>query len=351
MATFTGPFALFVGSHNHYRAQLIYKQKRPYKDPLPYVTTFAHCLIRSGLEGQTPTSGLPASTIANLVYNVGSVENDVISRCYDKIKGSISERAELAVAAMESRKSLTMIYQRSRQLLGSVEALRRGNWKLAAKILERPDSKGGKTSKVKSVANNWLEVVYGWLPSIMDIGNAINVLQEPFKKTRVAESVRGSYRVIDTKPDWPFGRGLRYKVQPVCKMGCEIEVSNPNLWLANQMGFINPASWLWELTTLSFVVDWFTNVGQFLASATDFLGLTIHRAYTTLHYANGTASAYWGGGIDGSHVGASNFTFGRTTRTLGLTKPALFIRPIWITGWRRAANAVALLVVGMKSLR
>jgi hypothetical protein len=66
-----------------------------------------------------------------------------------------------------------------------------------------------------------------------------------------------------------------------CELGAEIFVSNPNLYLANKLGFVNPGVIAWELVPFSFVIDWFVPVGNFLSQWTDFVGLTLQKAYTT----------------------------------------------------------------------
>jgi hypothetical protein len=64
-------------------------------------------------------------------------------------------------------------------------------------------------------------------------------------------------------------------------MGAEVHISNPNLYLANKLGFVNPAVIAWELVPFSFVVDWFVPVGNFLSQWTDFVGLSLQNGYTT----------------------------------------------------------------------
>jgi hypothetical protein len=64
-------------------------------------------------------------------------------------------------------------------------------------------------------------------------------------------------------------------------MAVDVRVDNPNLHLAQQLGFINPLSVAWELVPFSFVVDWFGNVGQVLASFSDFAGLSQVNPRTT----------------------------------------------------------------------
>lgn len=71
--------------------------------------------------------------------------------------------------------------------------------------------------------------------------------------------------------DWFYeawtGR-LRYSMRFVA------EVDNPNAFLMNKLGFINPAYWAWDSTPWSFIVDWWFPVGDFLNNFTAAVGLT-----------------------------------------------------------------------------
>ena len=61
----------------------------------------------------------------------------------------------------------------------------------------------------------------------------------------------------------------------------EVGVINPNLYLLQQLGLLNPASIAWELVPYSFVLDWFSNIGQVLGQFTAFAGLDTSRVSWT----------------------------------------------------------------------
>lgn len=347
----SGPVSRYrYNTRDHFDYQQVWKQSKPYGSrPMPYVQRQATVSSRSGLE---TTLGLDASNLA--VIDVGSQNNHLINTCYEKLKGKISDRAELMVAVLEAEKSLDMIYKRATQLLAAVKAASRGDFRRMAKILERPGDVVPNASKWKSLTQNWMEYSFGWVPSVMDIGNAVNVLQSPLNRQWVTQKATGSFPAERYGFTGPYSRAYERQVSLyVVRMGCTVSVENPNLWLANQLGFVNPATVAWELVPFSFVVDWVTNVGQFLASATDFLGLDIRGDYTTFHY-QGSGRMYWSGQTSPGgtvYSGATHYTFSGVDRQLGLTRPRLTVKPELITGWRRAAHAVSLLTIGLKSLK
>lgn len=337
-------------TRDHFDFQQIWKQPRPFRGkPLPYHQRQATVFKRTGLEVDL---GLPASNLA--LFDVGDQNNSLINNCYDKLKGKISDRAELMVAVLEAEKSLEMIRKRAVQLLNAVRFVSRGEFGRALKVLERADiTLSPKTSKWKSATQNWMEYSFGWAPAVMDIGNAVNVLQSPLNSQFVKATATMSLPREWQDFSGPYSRSYERQMMIAVRMGCSVGVDNPNLWLANQLGFVNPATVAWEMIPFSFVVDWFINVGQFLASATDFLGLDIRDDYTTFFYKGSGRMAWSGATSPGGtlYSGETVYTLSGVDRQLGLTKPVFSVKPEFLTGWRRAAHAVSLLTIGLKSLR
>lgn len=95
---------------------------------------------------------------------------------------------------------------------------------------------------------------------------------------------------IDTPPDDVF-ETRRTEAKLTCKISTLVRVSDPNLWLANQLGFVNPVVIAWDLVPFSFVVDWFVNVNEFLNSYTDMWGLSFEMPCTSFSI-RGTSSIY-----------------------------------------------------------
>lgn len=54
-----------------------------------------------------------------------------------------------------------------------------------------------------------------------------------------------------------------------------VSVTNPNVWLLNQMGLLNLPGVAWDLVPWSFVVNMFTNLGQIANSFTAHYGLKL----------------------------------------------------------------------------
>lgn len=149
----------------------------------------------------------------------------------------------------------------------------------------------------KGAAATWLEVVFGIMPLINDAYGLQEQVKKGLKKKGDVFSSRGfasqSYTAQECSDSAlagsrRFGGGGEAMSRVVYKM----RISNEFLYALNQLGLANPASLVWELLTLSFVIDWFIPIGGFLDALTGSLGTAyvfgyedrIFRASTRLKY-------------------------------------------------------------------
>lgn len=355
VAPIVGPFTTVLSMRNPshggvdlQRTQTRYRQKRPIDQPLPYDTRYAYARKRVGAP-ETTVSPFSADLATYVEWNSAHY-NGLKIIAYDRLKGQISESAQLGVGLIETRKSVDMISKRATQLWTAARALRRLDFARVNQALNLrgdPPRKAVKKAKASDFGGAWLEYSFGWAPTVADIGNAIQVLQEPLKDVRIRAKAKGTgYTITDSWPPSYWGQGKKWTITDTAlAYGVDVAITNPNLYLANKLGFVNPAQIVWELIPFSFVVDWFVNVEQFLGTGTDFLGLSQKNPYTT-YFMRGKCLAQWGAGYAGSY---SEFDVIRMWRGLGLSQPNLALRPWKIWGWQRALNASALLTLALKS--
>lgn len=227
-------------------------------------------------------------------WNINLTDNSSIKaraqqRALNKLKSNAYDSADIFVGLIEARDSFDMIAKRTGQLYQFTKAVKRFDFASAATILNMKRRPKGLKPNAKSAASNWLEYWLGWAPLVGDIGNAISVLQSPYKTLAVKSSGSDSTSLnvrtrIGSLPGDVSSSTEVYTWNVRCHMAMEYFVSNPNLHLANQLGFVNPYTVAWELVPMSFVVDWFANVGDFLGQWTMFAGLTsVSQRTTYLH--------------------------------------------------------------------
>lgn len=358
VAPVTGPFYEEVNGTGagvpYYWRRKWWRQKHPYSYVLEYDLYKCICWYTNTTNGTRFIAEVPAKINWE----------DLVSRAYDKVKDKVSDRAQLGTTFAELGQSTRMIAERATQLRMFTKAIKRFDFNAARLELQHATLPRG-VSAAKSASNNWLEFHFGWEPLVKDIYSAVQVLQSPINahafKVRASNGwdfmwwdIPNHYTSPDTcsDPNLIFHEWkLDYKAG--VQMGGRVAVEHPNIWLANQLGLVNPLGLIWELIPYSFVVDWFANVGQFLSSGSDFLGLRFDEPYTT-HYLEAK--------MDLKHTSCYGVveTYGQPCRSecesfdmkgvgwyvkrrIGIERPTLHLKPYKIPGWKRALTAISLL--------
>jgi len=362
-----------TGSMRSYWRREGYKQSKPFDRVLAY--DYRRCDLNRLFPGTGNTYdafGLAAGYDMLAQLDSWRPEVHIRNLLYDRFKEKMAGNAQLGVGLVELGKSYGMVSARALQLVQFGRHLKAGRFGDAAHVLGLSKVPKG-VSRKKQLSSNYLEFHFGWSPMVADMYNAIDVLQNPLRAVWVRATALERLGRLDletpvsfsdkpvaypqnaTQYSWRYWRGDR---RAAC--GAQVAVTNPNLWLANQLGLINPASIAWELIPFSFVADWFVNVGQCLDSFTDYYGLTLSKEWTTVTY-RGVAHSYyfarykwmengswvWGGGLFGDRQGS----FIHTRRQVGLPKPTFVVKPFKAWGLRRAAAAVSLLVLQLEGIR
>lgn len=338
--TIYGPYQKRTDVSGFQKIQSIYRQKPITSAPVPYQVSICMNVFNNPGYKSWNTSAIDI------------LSNDwksVIQRARNRFVGAAhafnfgGEDAQLGASLGEWRQAHHMIATRSFQILEIIRLLRRGNVTAAARRLGiRYKGK----EHIRDLSSLWLEWHYGWAPLVQDIGNSVDTLQSPLS---CGDSLRAVGRASGLfYYHWPAPSIYSGTWSSHCRISATIVVSNKNLFLANKLGFVNPASIVWELVPFSFVVDWFVNVGDFLNSYTDFVGLTLKDPCTT----------YFGKHDFFDDPARANNWKGRqkrlvqVQRVLNIPSGSIVVKPISIgLSPMRAANAIALLTQGLKSLR
>lgn len=318
-------------------------QRKPYVHPLPF--TFrtdkrTSCTTTSG--NYSPNDGQWVCGLQDFT----SVKN----RSYAELKAKLGDTATWANNLHEARGSIDMILKRASQITGFSRALRKGNFGWAVRELGLTDTRGKrfKSLKAKPFGDQFLEFHFGWVPMIQDIGAAMNVLQDTdFGTKSYSAMIRQPYNRFSRSGDSANFTRDQERGNVAVRQGAHFRVTNPNAFLANQMGFVNPLSVAWEAVPFSFVADWFGNVGDVLASMTDFVGVSVIDPYNT---------AFQSG--DRTFTSVTSGTFGKTnrftstvaycTRGPGLSGVTLQVKPFKGFSITRAATAISLLCQQLK---
>jgi len=273
-----------------------------------------------------------------------------LNKAYDRFVGEVGESASWLVTLAERKQTMSLLTNLLTRVYGFSSALRKYQWTKAVYTLagenqqlvlkgKRVIAKGGLRKKSKDFSNNYLQFHFGLAPLYSDIYSTISILQSPIKDMPVKASSKVTFRYPSYASQYSGSTNVG---KVYCRIGGNVQVSNPNLFLANQLGLVNPVNAAFDMIRFSFVLDWFVNVQDVLASWTDFAGLRFSGGYTTLGCACVNdwllVGTPWGDltGLT-SHY--------ETKRTLGIPPgPVLSIRKPWQLSARRGLAAASLLV-------
>ena len=213
------------------------------------------------------------------------------------------QRVNIGVTLGERRQTSGLILDTAKRLGASYRALKRGDIKGgldalgngidAARVLRDMQGvqrrgqkkKGGKPNRF-SLSSEVLAVQLGWKPLLGDVYNYAELLaskaNDPVRLTSTSSRTfkwSGNY-----EPDahWNGVHAERREWGSVTvKYVHHFSVTNDFTRSLAELGITNPASWLWELTALSFVVDWFIRIGDFIDALDATVGLTFEKGCKT----------------------------------------------------------------------
>lgn len=207
------------------------------------------------------------------------------------------------VAAIEARKTATMVADTATRMLYAYRSLRKGDLEAARSIFgiaakdrrrfgtgfhrvdtRRAFNKAYGRNPDEAATNAFLELQYGWGPLLADIHDATEVLANRLHSPREnvqTVSVRKSQQIhkagklapVEVSPSTlvDFSMESNFDIKMKIKFSVDYAAS-----AASSVGITNPALVVWELVPFSFVADWFVPVGDFLSSIDATSGKNFH---------------------------------------------------------------------------
>jgi hypothetical protein len=273
-----------------------------------------------------------------------------------------NQKVNLAQAFAEREQTARLFSSAATKIARSVAAYRQRNPKKIWDLIV-----GSEGVRGRSIPRSWLELQYGWKPLMSDVYGSADALREAEgdgKAYRV--TVHGS-AVENTPVAWkktPDVTGVIYvNVRGNCKQQVRVRLDyvleNPLLASLASIGVTNPVALAWELLPYSFVVDWFTPLGDWISSMDAALGYSFLGGTNTVYRRLVESGSGWSGSgkVPGnpyvSFIGLGNPSYSRNsfTMTRGVYSTSPLPRFPGIknplsTG--HVANALALLVSSFK---
>jgi hypothetical protein len=197
------------------------------------------------------------------------LDNNDQLRLLNKLAHKVKDHEfNLGINLGEMKEFVPMVASNLTKIAKSFVALRHGDFATAARHLganqKTWSSKTGKAKPLKAtdISGRWLEMQYGWLPSLSDIyegSKAFEALSQGPKKSVVRTSVFKGNRYNGSTTPSRNQAMVTAKITRYITYEMKEELSAPR-----QLGLADPLSIAWELTPLSFVVDWALPIGHYL---------------------------------------------------------------------------------------
>lgn len=266
--------------------------------------------------------------------------NDYIALCgklRETIAGSDFHAGNFVA---QGHQALEMIANSATRIYSAYKSVRRGNIEKAARQLTNTSYKGRKIPNQSrhDVANNWLELQYGWLPLLQDAHTGAQALGKimgsPMQQTYSAQ-MRKEATLTGVYPNvsWGSTKGFtRYRIKARVR-----EVNVPQL-----IGLQDPLGIAWEVMPFSFVADWFIPISGFLEARNLNSSVTAVYIHSKLYRTVAQGAVLKNGYHGSSGYREEYFKFDRLISTdLQIPLPT-FKPPSSVPSWKRAANALAL---------
>lgn len=236
----------------------------------------------------------------------------------------------LAVSVGESRESWHMIADRMFSFASALRRTRRGDLRGALRALgstKRPSRRAQRKLDSGDISGSFLELQYGWVPLLNDIYNAAELITSPsVSKPTLRSSVH--QKGPDRETVFPGHQKNSTTFENSRNVYHIAKLSNREVSWAVRLGLAQPLSIAWELTTLSFVVDWFAPIGDvikayeatYIIPVGTYIKSDVLRQHCRLHLPAGSRLY---GPWDTTVRNTCNLAYKRTemTRTVSSTMP------------------------------
>lgn len=248
-------------------------------DPKPGVSGLEFVLW----QGAYTRYGLVGTLLNPGCNHLAAVKERAIDKLGDQIRNGVSNLAE---SVFQMSLVSHMMVNTVKKILVSVRNLKKGNFDGAVQALwgTKPAKfrEGGYLSHTKTLADNWLELQFGWKPALQDLATVFAVIKGYSLDNRSIQSIYASSSKLETLrvnlgPD-VLGKQLVVGTTQVftnsrCKISIRFQVANTLKMLLSQTGFATPVSTAYELLPWSFVLDYVYPIGHYLESLSTYDGL------------------------------------------------------------------------------
>jgi hypothetical protein len=364
-------FATIARTVNYYERRI----KGEFLDPTPYTRSESTATGTNGNEtlflvntGNTVTAPKTAFrhfgdySFINYSSILTPLRASITSEINSKLINGLNESPiSLGVALAEARETCGLVGLTAVRIASSLRALRKGKVGTALSLLDGNNYDNVRKVKrklnsfsdpAKAVSAAWLEAQFGWGPMLSDVYGAAQAAGEGLQKrnddiglsataarqtSKYTQNALYRHRAVRNSDGnflrWQkYAAGQRsdsYQLHYSERQQHYWTVVNPAFRNMQALGLLNPLSVAWELVPLSFVIDWFYPVGNWLNGMTATAGLTYKSGFATIKEKGykhaSTSGAFYEqtpGGNYNTYTGSAQFSINVFRRSLNVAIPS-----------------------------
>lgn len=256
----------------------------------------------SGMENVFPEKG---------ITDPGSLSSDgkrAYNRAYGKLRTRLAgDSADLLTLIREYRQLTDLVYRRAHQMASLLDEIKNYSsasgktsqraaiyrqktvQRIGAILSSPPQAVRMQTPALRqrqgvvtTPAQLILELRWGWGPLVSDITNGLlGAPKEPRIKYNASAGYPRKYNFDKRDVNQDLRLTHKAKVQFRVKIGCELVIGNPLVTELERIGLTNFAQSLYETTPYSWLIDYFSSLGQMISSWDDFLTGSTRNVYVT----------------------------------------------------------------------
>lgn len=258
---------------------------------------------------------------------VSTTENAAINKALAKIN---DKQFDLGVFLGELPETIAFIHQGAQTILQDyVAAAKRADRadKSRARLRKKPPTRSNLkriNNLTNLIASIWLSYRYGVMPLYYALVDAVKTFEKGLNKARRVTVKTSAKQTVD---------GVYHEPESTQRGSVKVRVTltaDVTATMQTSLGLDNPALIAWELVPLSFVFDWFIDVGEFLTafqpSGNTFVAGSISTKVDTQVERKAWTEVYMYLRIDRTAYSGYSQSYQRRVLT-GLPNPRLYFKP------------------------
>jgi hypothetical protein len=212
---------------------------------------------------------------ARFNYYTGSADPMPLIRnqAYDRFINSLKTKVNMGLNVAEGRQTLDLLSRAARAIRKPLDTF--------ARRAQKHLSRGGAERTLGSMPNAWLAWQFGVAPLVRDMQELLKLLHEQRNAKPFAVSEQKTvYLPTQKVGSTPYAMEAFEAYRLTCRWTAWVRRKTMDQITPSDLGLID-FSLPWELVPYSFVFDYFTNIGKYLESLTDFIDYEVTDCYRT----------------------------------------------------------------------